>query len=150
MTNSQLLRKCRGNLKRYIILQEMRENQEAKLLPRAINYNKDNVQHSAPAGSYLEQIAVNLNAIDKSINKQISTITDQLKRANEILAEVDGDKQIILQLYYLTLKTETIGNFRKQKQYTFDEIAAILGYSTSHVKHINYTTLAELDGIKIH
>ena len=143
MQGSQILKQCREYLKSYIILKELRDKEQAKLMPRAITYDKDRVQKSAT--NYQEQVAINLAVIENTIGSRLDKIVELKVKAADLINKVKPDQQVILSLYYLELKREPVGSYERIARYTFEDIARIIGYSESHTKKMCYEALKDID-----
>lgn len=145
MQSSILLKQCRDNLRNAIVLMDIKQNEEMKLYPKAINYKSDKIQTSIEKESPQERRETKLNMLDKEIDALLDKIQRQQITGIKAISKVGGVKQTILMLYYLSLITERSGNIKHIRQYTFKDIADIIGYTESHTKKLNYEALKDLD-----
>lgn len=119
------LRGIRAERFEIITLREAREQLKSELLPKAITYDKDKVQTSAPSDRMLE-VAAKVDAIDRKLEARYVRLLTDVDIANKIIDQVESpESREVLMLRYL---------MGKRRPMTWPEIAEHMSYSVQHTK----------------
>ena len=136
MEAKQYFRQVRSEQKEIQRLREAIDLKYGQLLPKAIRYDKDNIQTSVT--DYTSEILTSIADYIAKLEKLTAKLEAKRSEALSMVTTLDKSKERdVMRLYYL--ETDTKGNL-----YTWDGVADKMGYSTETVLKAHGNALEEL------